>query len=321
MLCLAMFCLVSWTSAVFLLDISEKAHLLTNMPFWVLSIVSVITVNYWLNHENIFTRLIDEKQNEKQKIFIWILSIPITILFTLFIVIIAWSFSLYSQKMYTERIKEYEKISFGHIQNYAFDNFKVPVVLMGKSGWMFTQNTLNPQYSPGLNWMSSGHCVMIADPDRITNMLPLFSNVNKKDWTTLILMHEVGHCVDISRDMPMGFSKQILGTHSIAPTSQPVEDLPTFFNAELDENTHLWREAFSDVFAVGYAYLNLKDPDLMVDALYKMRERSQEDVTHQTQCWLDAAKLVDKPVSNKKLLEWTDNIRTSSKCKLIGDRK
>jgi len=315
-----MFCLIAWTSAAFLLDLSHLAHLLTNMPFWVLSIVSVITVNYWLNHENIITQ-VDVKPLKYQKVFYWIISIPITMMLALCIVIIVWCFSTYSQKAYTEKIKEYEKTSFGHIQNYAFDNFKVPVVLMGENGWGFTQNTLSPLYSQGLNWMGSGYCVMIADPDRITNMLPLFSNVNKKDWTTLILIHELGHCVDISRDMPMGFSKEIMGTVSIPPSNKSVEDLPTFLNAELDKNTMLWREAFSDVFAVGYAYLNLKDPDSIIDALYEMRENSAGDITHQTQCWLDAAKVVDKPVSNEKLLEWTDNIRTSIKCPLIGDSK
>lgn len=315
MLCLAIFCLIAWTSAAFLWDLNNIAHLLTSTPFWLLSILTCITVSYWLNVE-IRLNTIDGKPVKHQKLVCAFFSIPLTIFLAAVIGLTVLGFNLISQGSYKDRLKDFEKNSFGHIQKYASSNFKLPVVLLGENGWGFTQNTHSPLYSPGLNWMSSGYCVMIVDPDRIANMLPLFSPVDKKDWTTLILVHELGHCVDISRDMPMGFNNQPTGVHSLAPANQSVKDLPAYFKAEIDKSTVLWREAFSDVFAVGYAYLNLKDPDALFDALYAMREKSPGDVTHQTQCWLDAVKVADKPVSNETLKEWADNIRKNTKCPL-----
>ncbi|MCF4339458.1 hypothetical protein QWI41_18945, partial [Acinetobacter baumannii] len=138
-----------------------------------------------------------------------------------------------------------------------------------------------------------------------------------------IMMHEFAHCIDIKRDY-LTFNinadnsnkTTILGTNAITPKFRShVKDLITY--QEFGSASTLWKEVFADLYMAGYLYINHPGiADQIVQNWSKLREKNAEDDEgHSTSCWLNIAQKLPKPKTNKELITWSDNIRSTSKCK------
>ncbi|MDT1883195.1 hypothetical protein FPK44_20885, partial [Acinetobacter baumannii] len=112
--------------------------------------------------------------------------------------------------------------------------------------------TINiPNASPASMQAASGYCILNLSPQNVLNTVP--SLVDKTLWVQGIMMHEFAHCLDRARDLPNKNSLTPLSTLSIAPEqAKKVTDIQSYLQIERSDQTQLWREAVSDIFAVGY---------------------------------------------------------------------
>lgn len=111
-----------------------------------------------------------------------------------------------------------------------------------------------------------------------------------------------------------------MSTLSIAPDqANKVTDLQSYLLNERSEQTQLWREAVSDIFAIGYWKIKAdhNNYNSLVNSLYNYRaERSSDDPEHGTMCFIKAAMNSKIPLSEEKLFEWSDEIRRTAKCRI-----
>ncbi|MGM7374882.1 hypothetical protein ACOI3T_32610, partial [Acinetobacter baumannii] len=101
--------------------------------------------------------------------------------------------------------------------------------------------------------------------------------------------------------------------------AKKVTDIQSYLQIERSDQTQLWREAVSDIFAVGYWKLKTDHDHYksLVNSLYNYRaERSSDDPEHGTMCFIKAAMNSKIPLSEEKLFEWSDEIRRTAKCRI-----
>ncbi|KUZ97531.1 hypothetical protein WI40_14740 [Burkholderia ubonensis] len=210
---------------------------------------------------------------------------------------------------------------FAAVRAYALENFGKTLVLGSKSSnWANT--TLRIPNASGANMaIQAGYCLLGFNEPSFSSTFSPPSEVDPALWQRGILMHEFGHCLDVSRDLPPPAGGGI--SHwSIAPQdSGAVHDLDSYLAVEDRRSTVLWREVFADVFAIGYWRLNdAHAAPALADALYRKRKKlAGNDEDHATMCWLQYAasdRAPPLPATNHGLLAWADAARSTAPCKV-----
>ncbi|MDK8350877.1 hypothetical protein QP786_02765 [Gleimia europaea] len=128
------------------------------------------------------------------------------------------------------------------------------------------------------------------------------------------MVHELAHCLDVSRDMP-SFTGRDIGTRSIAPgAAVSAVTLEQHLEAASRLPSQVWREALADSFTVGFWRMTEPSADQLITDL--LEKRSSGDAAHYTSCWIEQAMQAPLPRSMPALLPWADTIRASSTCTL-----
>jgi hypothetical protein len=228
----------------------------------------------------------------------------------------------YSQKRFNEERTEFLKNpnEFPFIRDFARSMYDIDVVLGGtEDAWLLTSLSLNiPGASPASMRYSSGHCVLNMNKSKTNESYKPKYPQDAEALMKGILIHEFGHCLDVSRDYP-NFGQHIYKTHSIAPVDKAnAIDAETYVTAAEKLSTILWREVFSDILQVGY--WRLANPTRAQELADEWRNhrfmKKEKDPGHASACWLDQLKAVEDPSDFKSLLEWADIQRSTfySKC-------
>ncbi len=210
---------------------------------------------------------------------------------------------------------------FVAVRKYAQENFGKTVVL-GDLGSNWANTTLLIPNASGANMaVQAGYCLLGFNEPVFTKTFSPPSDIDSALWQRGILMHEFGHCLDISRDLPPE-AVGAVGHRSIAPQDiTAASDLDSYFAVESRRSTILWREAFADIFAIGYWRLNdARAAPALAAAFYRKRQQlAGNDKGHATMCWVKYAasdKAPPLPATNRGLLDWADVVRSSAPCRI-----
>jgi len=203
---------------------------------------------------------------------------------------------------------------FNYLKKFAMDNFHVQLILdnANMESWSYTVKTSPASMDFGWNF-----CILRINPSVVTHDFMSIKTSNPIDWVRVVSIHELGHCLDISRDYGDSVGKQN-HVNSIAPADRAkVFDLETFSTASDTLGTQKWREVFADIYMIGY--MRVKHPESAVELaqiLADIRRKKSNDQSHQTSCWIDAAIKQALPADELKLIEWSDHIRSHSQCEI-----
>ncbi|EOV4287830.1 hypothetical protein ACONYW_001972 [Escherichia coli] len=200
---------------------------------------------------------------------------------------------------------------FPFIKRFASEHYGTHVVLSAAvSGWN-TNTIALPHSIPALMYVGPGYCNLVLNP---ANVLKGFTGQDARSWVRGVMVHELAHCLDVSRDMP-SFTGRNIGTRSLAP-SETVKTVTLERHLEAASRlpTQIWREALADSFTVGFWRMTEpKAAELIADLQEK---RASGDAAHSTNCWIEQAAQASLPSSMPDLLPWADTIRESPACTL-----
>lgn len=183
--------------------------------------------------------------------------------------------------------------------------------------------------------IQNGYCGLNYTDGSISNLKSiLVKNIPKDDLKAqkidiakiTIMVHELGHCLDMKRDFAtfnldkIGENKSpILGNKAIAPKLRNnIVNMESYVDAGAKSESILWKEAFADLYSIGYLYVNHNAiADQVAQNLTQYREKHKNgDEEHATSCWLKLVRQSEKPINNKHLVEWADNIRNNKLCEV-----
>ena len=223
-------------------------------------------------------------------------------------------------KNYKEEVTAYlkDQNGFQALKKYAKNNFGVDLLLNTND----TQMIFAEQNSPA--WMEIGwhFCQLGMSPKTLYATYNLQNKALEKKWIKTVEIHELGHCLDESRDLESRVTGSGSITRSIAPIDRKdVVDLDSYMIAENQNSTKQWREVEADLIAMAYVKLTFPESaNELISELIKKRNDDQHretpDKTHDTGCWLTAARNTAPPPDIKTVVEWADNIRSTTDCKL-----
>lgn len=213
---------------------------------------------------------------------------------------------------------------FPMIRNFAKENFGIDVVLGDvDSGWSTTALAL-PGSSVATMTVYQGFCEMNLYREKLLLDFGPPSSASKVTWIQGVMLHELAHCLDGSRDLPTFGERRSIRTLSISPAdAKHVVDIQSYVTAARTPGSMLWREALADIMAVGFWRLRFPgEANAMVTELRNKRvDAAGEDKTHATTCWIDLAAKARAPQSMGTMLEWADRLRASPECQIPPDRQ
>lgn len=103
---------------------------------------------------------------------------------------------------------------FPFIKSFALEHYGVHVVLASAvSGWA-TSSVALPHAGAAFMSVGPGYCELTLNR---ANVLRGFNGDDPSAWVKGVMVHELAHCLDVSRDMP-AFTGRKIGTLSIAPS-------------------------------------------------------------------------------------------------------
>ena len=169
--------------------------------------------------------------------------------------------------------------------------------------------------SPASVEVHRGYCVVNLTPRIAARFLGAAEPPDyRQDVLWVSVAHEVGRCVDVSRDENASRS---FGApfSSLAPVDGVgVATTHDYFLAASRPSTRQWRESFADAFTVGW--LRLAKPQYaqqLADTLrHDLEARSSDDAPSQTSCAIAAAMRAAPPASLEDLPAWADRLRSTS---------
>lgn len=203
------------------------------------------------------------------------------------------------------------------LQKIAKDNFGVDVVLAEpKTSWQQTTLLLPSSSSASMN-LAQGFCELNIDPFSLTRDFGAKDERDRMTWIHGVMMHELGHCLDVSRDLPAIGSVGEIHKFSLAPVdAAKVTNIQSYVMASRNRSTAVWREAYSDIMAIGYWKLTAPNlAEKLTGELRNKRETNTSDKDHSTMCWIDHASPAAAPANMKALASWSDELRKSASCK------
>lgn len=206
---------------------------------------------------------------------------------------------------------------FPVVRDFALKNHNVNLIL-GDADESWATTTLNlPMASVASIEALPGYCWLSIYRDNVLDTFPLSGEKNKSLWIQGVMMHELGHCLDVLRDLP-GSGNHSLHVRSIAPIdAKGISNIQSYLSASKEDSTKIWREAVADIIAVGYWRLaSPADAVSLAAALRQNRSNNykRKDFTHATMCWIDQAMKASPPVSEKDLFAWADHQRSAANC-------
>lgn len=182
-------------------------------------------------------------------------------------------------------------------------------VLSGQSRVDNVQRTHS--FSPAFSTTTTNYCEIVINP-----------RLAAEYWGTqqgelMILAHEFGHCVDLTR-----FERDAMSTAArrVVPPDlrSKLTDIEGVLALQDDRRVEKWHEVYADIFAVGYARMQLAQGEASEGAkqLIAKRSKGKNDFAHQTQCWLEIASVTALPAKLSDLAIWSDQLRESAACPL-----
>ncbi|HCG3536037.1 TPA: hypothetical protein NJU96_002246, partial [Acinetobacter baumannii] len=267
----------------------------------------------------------------------WDIKLVYGALSLIFLVIVGTSgtflhlYSIRDQQKFTKTNEQDAKSKeFGIIQKLGHENDVYIKLGNTRTSWALTRLVVVPDASGASMYLMNGYCALnYSDVSSQDMKQEMIKNISKDKLAKerldipkmAIMMHEFAHCIDIKRDY-LTFNinaansdkTTILGTNAIAPKFRShVKDLMSY--QELGSASTLWKEVFADLYMAGYLYVNHPSiADQAVNNWSKLRAKNtKDDEGHSTSCWLNIAQTLPKPRSNNELINWADNIRSTSK--------
>lgn len=211
-----------------------------------------------------------------------------------------------------------EPDGFAFVQQVAKRDYGITLVL-GEADQSWALTTIHgPNASSASMELRPGYCVLHFNRNTLLSQFGPDNRVDAQPWIKGIMMHELAHCLDRSRDMPT-FGNQHVSSHSLPPQyAKGVTDLESFLQARNRHGAQLWAEAVADILAVGYWRKN--EPAVAKDMIAHLRGKraaaAMKDTSHATMCWIDQAALAAAPTPNVSLFDWADRLRSSAPCQI-----
>lgn len=209
---------------------------------------------------------------------------------------------------------------FQFLHDLARKEYGVEVVL-GNADQSWASTTVNlPNSSVASMALGPGYCQLNFHRGNILRGFEPVGRVDPLMWVQGVMIHEFAHCLDMARDTPP-FGERDVGVRSLAPAdvgkSMSVE---AWLAAGRKPSTQLWREAISDVAAVGFwRFAAPEEAARLVESLRRKRaEAAEHDAEHATGCWIDSAERAQAPSSTAELFEWADQVRREARCDARG---
>ncbi|MES2299382.1 MAG: hypothetical protein V4582_20250 [Pseudomonadota bacterium] len=203
------------------------------------------------------------------------------------------------------------------IQKFARENYNITVVLSSTNwGWKQTALIL-PNNSVGTMSVGNGYCYLSFFRSSLLGSWGIKDSTLSTGWTQGVMVHELGHCLDISRDVH-GFDGQVVSTLSVAPTERSqVKNVSSFVEVGEQVASGQWREAIADIMAVGFWRQRFPmQADRLIANL--IEKRKSDDQAHTTGCWINFAMIKPAPSAPRDLLDWATGIRASAPCTLTS---
>jgi len=248
-------------------------------------------------------------------LFYAVFAIPVAILLPLLSQV---GYFEYLRHAHTVRSNEFRADPEGMVafQKLAKDQYGIDVVLNDPDDdWVNTTLAVKGA-SPALMDTSAGYCALSFDSFSLRTDFGIESPQLRKSWINGVLMHEMGHCLDVSRDHRGFGDKSDVGSHALAPSvARSVHDVQSYAVAANKDSSKLWREAYADIVAIGY--WRVTEPGsyaLLAKNLREARVKNASDTTHRTMCWIDATKSKVAPTSLAGIPAWADDIRSQANC-------
>jgi hypothetical protein len=207
---------------------------------------------------------------------------------------------------------------FGFIRNLAKRDFGKLVLLNSPGASWANTMTLSQISSPASMSTDSGFCTLSISPAALRSRLQGRTDALRDLEFKGVLVHELAHCLDLSRDLWKGPGQPSTANALPPSTVAGVHDLESYLMAgRSSPNTGLWREAFADVFLVGYWRLKQAESAAALTAGLRAKRAADGaagDADHSTVCWIDAAMKAAPPDSLAELVEWADTARRAPAC-------
>lgn len=285
-----------------------------------LHLIALSALTAWVSAYFIWKFLLKDEKVEGRIFLTVMLSLGSTVLMLLATNLFVELNMRYQKDKYDAAVsmERENKQGFLKIKKFAESQFGIPLRLGGyEESWALTTLTI-PQASVASLRTETGYCTINLSGPNLHNMYQRSKYSGPfQDWKLLTLAHEFAHCIDRTRDLSPSMGMTIRNTNSIAPAARlEVKDIYSFLDAEEKAPTQLWREAFADLFAVGYMYV--EDPQIglkLEDSLINYR-KIRKDKIHSTSCWLEYARDKAKPKTPDDLLLWANDMRIKAPCTL-----
>jgi hypothetical protein len=211
---------------------------------------------------------------------------------------------------------------FSALTSMALRDFQVQLALAGEHGtWLRTSVKASGSGSAASVVPGPGYCELYFRPSRLSDGMRFNSpdRVLGQLWIRGVLLHELAHCVDWQRDYrQMTALGRDVGLAALSPWSrQHVVDVIDHEKAATTDDSRLWKEAFADIFAIGWWRLSA-DANQWPELARALRESRVQagaiDPLHETSCWIDLAMKAKPPATLNGLTAWADGLREKSQC-------
>jgi len=169
-----------------------------------------------------------------------------------------------------------------------------------------------------------GLCKLVYSEQNVDDWLGIKSPVLNDAIKRLVIIHELAHCLSIKPDF-MGINSDgslAAPIRSMSPSDRDgIDTLVKLSIAEKRPSVSLYREALADVFALGYAKLNMANQVPQILPYWLKKRARKSDITHHTNCWLNHANSAPAPTNNSELLEWAFRQVETASCSLDAELK
>jgi len=214
---------------------------------------------------------------------------------------------------------------FGPLQVLAKDHFGLLLELAHDDDGFLKTTHASPGSSSAEVELQPGYCLVSVWPTGVARSFPEepYAGIDDGVVLRLILTHELGHCVDMSRDAA-SFTDPHIDTKSVAPMDiARVHDVASLYEVGRGTPTSQWREVYADLFAIGYARLTYPAVAPAFERYLSGQRAATADLdpVHATACWIDTARRSPGPVGLSDLARWADQQRAGANCKLAQDKR
>ena len=211
---------------------------------------------------------------------------------------------------------------FPALRQLARDQYGLDLELAPFTNGYLATTHIGPGSSVGVMTLFPGYCQLSLWPEGTAVSFAPYSGEPELPHDRRIegiALHELGHCVDMSRDQPSFKDPSSFGTRSIAPGDRAaVVDVHSFAQAQMIPRTQLWQETYADLFAIGMIRLTWPQKDahaFVVMLRHTRHDTATEDAIHATSCWLDTAQAAAAPATTADVAGWADHLRDTASCR------